>query len=327
MSQSAKALNSDHKPDQEYLGLLDKVNFSPIFIVAEHRSGTTLLYKTLVATECFNFVKAYHIIKYNEVLFNYINKTENQAINDLGEQLKSLGLKDRVIDNVEVTPNLPEEYGFILNNAGYESYLNPENLHVFQESCQKIQFISDPNKPLLLKNPWCFPHFMYVKSVFPKAKFIFIHRHPIHVINSKLKAARSILSSTNEYTLLLSRKYREIFNNPLKTFLFRLLYSSSFDLGLRRVTKEKVRLMTYFMENIDNLSKTDYVSVTYEELCNAPKQTIFKILGFLGLDPTANLEYENLIQPRPIKLLPEVERKYQEIYQQLKPYFDYHGYI
>ncbi len=327
MSQSRELTSSNSKPDLAYLELLKNVNFSPIFIIAEHRSGTTLLYKTLVATGCFNFVKAYHIIKYNEILANYINKTENQLSKQLEEQLKSLGLDSRVIDNVKVTPDLPEEYGFILNNAGYESHLNPENLNIFEELCKKIQFISAPDKPLLLKNPWCFPHFMYIKSTFPKAKFIFIHRHPIHVINSKLKAARSILSSRNEYTFLLSRRYREIFSNPLKTFLFRLFYSSYFNLGLRRVTQEKVRLTSYFLENINNLPETDYVSVTYEELCNNPRQTILNILGFLDLEPRANLAYETLIQPRTLKLLPEVERKYQEIQQQLKAYFDYHGYV
>lgn len=327
MSKSIESTNSNSKPDQAYLELLEKVNFSPIFIIAEHRSGTTLLYKTLVATECFNFVKAYHIIKYDEILSNWINKTENQSIKKLGEELKSLGLNNRVIDDVEVTPDLPEEYGFILKNAGYESHLNPENLHFFEELCKKIQFISAPDKPLLLKNPWCFPHFMYLKNTFPQAKFIFIHRHPIHVINSKLKAARSILSSRNEYTLLLSREYKEILNNPLKTFLFRLFYSSYFNLGLRRVTKEKIEFTNYFLQNIDNLRENDYVSVTYEELCNTPKETIFKILGFLELQPRVNLPYQNLIQPRPLKLLPEVEKKYQKIQQRLKPYFDYHGYV
>ena len=276
MSQLIESTNSNSKPDRVYLELLEKVNFNPIFIIAEHRSGTTLLYKTLVATECFNFVKAYHIIRYDEIIFNHINKIENQRSKELGQELKSLGLDNRVIDNVEITPDLPEEYGFVLDNAGYESYLNPENLHIFEELCKKIQFISTPEKPLLLKNPWCFPHFMYLKSIFVQAKFIFIHRHPIHVINSKLKAARSILSSRNEYTLLLSRKYKEIFSNPLKTFLFRLFYSSYFDLGLRRVTEEKVRLTNYFLENIGNLRETDYVSVTYEELCNTPQETILR---------------------------------------------------
>jgi hypothetical protein len=54
-----------------------------------------------------------------------------------------LRLKDRIIDNVAVTPNLPEEYGFILKNYGYESYLNPENLSKFIELCNEIQFISE----------------------------------------------------------------------------------------------------------------------------------------------------------------------------------------
>jgi len=33
-----------------------------------------------------------------------------------------------------------------------------------------------------------------------------------------------------------------------------------------------------------------------------------------------------LIKPRPIKLLPEVQGKYEQIRQKLQPYFAYHGY-
>src|SRR4051812_45814322 len=110
-------------PDESYLKLLQPVDFEPIFIMGDHRSGTTLLYKALVATRCFNFVSAYHVIKYDEILLNYVNKTEERVRQEFEEFLKSLGMKDRVIDNVEVTPDLPEEYGFILKNAGYEPYL------------------------------------------------------------------------------------------------------------------------------------------------------------------------------------------------------------
>ena len=197
--------------DQPYLDLLPKVDFSPIFIMGDHRSGTTLLYKTLVATGCFNFVRAYHIIKYDEILSNHINQTENRAIQELEELFKSLGISDRTIDQVMVTPNLPEEYGFILNNvAGNETCITPQNLPIFQQLCRKIQLASDPDKLLLLKNPWDLPQFMYVKSVIPTAKFIFIHRHPIHVINSKLKAARTLLSDWNDYTALIARWYKQI---------------------------------------------------------------------------------------------------------------------
>jgi hypothetical protein len=325
-TENKQSIGSKHIPDEPYLDLLKKVDFQPIFIMAEHRSGTTLLYQTLAATECFNFLRAYHIIKYDAILSNHVNRTENQVCQELEKLLKSLGMKDRVIDNVEVTPDLPEEYGFILKNSGYESYLNPDNLPIFKELCSKIQFVSAPDRPLLLKNPWCFSHFMYVKSAFPKAKFIFLHRHPIHVLNSRLKAARSILSSRNEYIVLISQQYKQIFDNPLQRFVYPLLYSSFLDLGLRRVTKEAVQSTTYFLENIDALPQRDYVSVTYEDLCKAPEATILKILGFLGLEARATLAYDSLIQPRPLKLLPEVERKYDEIRQKLQPYFAYHGY-
>jgi hypothetical protein len=213
--------------DEKYLYLLNKVDFTPIFIMGEHRSGTTLLYKTLVETECFNFVKAYHIIKYKKILSNHVNDIENQAYQELDDQLKSLGINDRVIDKLKVTPDFPEEYGFILRNlVGDDSKLTDENLSIFKELCQKVQLTSKQNRPLLLKNPWDFSQFLYVKKSLPNAKIIFIHRHPIHVINSKLKAVRSFFSNWNSYLALISQRYKKIFKNPIKLFFYRMLYSS-----------------------------------------------------------------------------------------------------
>ena len=65
--------------------------------------------------------------------------------------------------------------------------------------------------------------------------------------------------------------------------------------------------------------------VTYEDLCKTPEATIFKILAFLKLKPKSTLDYKSLIQPRPVNLLPEVKRKYDEIYQKLQPYFIYNS--
>jgi Sulfotransferase family len=313
--------NNHCADDRPYLDLLKKVDFSPIFIMGDHRSGTTLLYKTLVATGCFNFVRAYHVIKYNEILYNRIHQTENRAIEELEELFKSLEISDRNIDRVMATPDLPEEYGFILKNvAGDNSCITKQNLPVFQQLCRKIQFASDPDKPLLLKNPWDLPQFMYVKSVVPNAKFIFIHRHPIHVINSKLKAARSMLSSWNPYVALIAQWYVKIFKNPAQRYLYQLLYSNYFDLGLRRVTKQSVESTTYFLDNFESLPNKDYLSIKYEDMCKTPEAIIFRILEFLELQPRSTLDYESLIQPRPVKLLPEVERNYHEICQKLQPY-------
>ena len=313
--------------DEKHLDLLSNVDFSPIFIMGDHRSGTTLLYKTLAATKCFNFVKAYHIIKYDEILSNHINQTESQSIQELNSHFKSLGISDRTIDRVVATPTLPEEYGFILKNmVGDESFITPKNLTVFRQMCRKIQFSSDFDKPLLLKNPWDFPQFMYVKTSIPNAKFIFINRHPIHVINSKLKAARTLLSSWNPYVDLIAKWYRQIFNNPIKRNLYKLFYSNYFDLGLRRVTTQSIKSTTYYLKNIEKLADADYISVRYEDLCQEPETTIQSILVFLGLEARSTLEYQKLIRPRSIDLLPEVQRQYEQIHQKLHVYFDYEGY-
>lgn len=311
--------------DRPYLNLLEKVDFSPIFIMGEHRSGTTVLYQTLVATECFNFLNAYHIIKYDEILSHYIEGNGDRVFQDLEKLFTSLEIKDRIIDTVKVTPNLPEEYGFILNNSGYENYINPQNLFLLTQLCRKIQFVSDPDRPLLLKNPWCFSHFLYIKNAFPTAKFIFIHRHPIAVMNSKLKSVRLFLSKNNSYTRLISKRYCQIMNNPIKLSLFRLLYSSFLNLGLRRVMKQSIQSSTYFLENI-HLLKNDYISIKYEDLCQNPETIIQKILDFLQLEAKAEIDYESTIAPRPLQLLPEVQRNYNEIHQKFQSYLVYCGY-
>jgi hypothetical protein len=322
-----QSTNNNPASDCPYLDLLSQVDYSPVFIMGDHRSGTTLLYKTLVATGCFNFVRAYHVIKYDEILSNHINQTEKHAIQELEEFFTSLGISDRTIDKVMATPDLPEEYGFILKNVAQEkSYITPQNLPIFQQLCRKIQFISEPGKPLLLKNPWDFNQFMYVKNVVPSAKFIFIHRHPVHVINSKLKAARTLLADWNSYVALIATWYKQIFENPVQRNLYRLLYSKYFNLGLRRVTKQSMESTAYYLKNVESLPEPDYLCVKYEDLCQAPEANINKILGFLDLETRSTLEYQKLISPRAIDLLPEVQKQYENIHQKLQDYFVHHEY-
>lgn len=312
--------------DDPYLPLLEDVQFEPMFILGDHRSGTTLLYKLLSATGSFNFVTAYHIIRYDQVLFNYVNGREDDARQALDELLRSLGLRDRVVDGVAVTSDLPEEYGFILPNAGYRPQLSPSNLPGFIELCKKVQFVSASDRPLLLKNPWDFLNFIYVKAAFPEAKFIFIHRHPIHVLNSQLRATRSLLSTRNAYVALIARWYAQLFERPGQLFAMRLLFSSHFDLGLRIATRHVVRATTYFLQHVGSLPETDYVSVRYEDLCEDPETIVVRILEFLGLKPAVSLAYDTFIEPRPVDLLPEVARKRYRILQRLEPYCVYHGY-
>jgi hypothetical protein len=314
------------QPDEQYLVLLEDTDFRPIFILGLHRSGTTVLYRLLVATRCFNFVSAYHVARNGLILFNHVNQLEEAARAELEAAFESLGLTDRIIDGVTVTPDLPEEYGFILRDAKFRPRLDPQNLADFVEFCKKVQYVSDPDRPLLLKNPRDFGNFLYIKHAFPAAKLVFIHRHPIHVVNSQLTAIRSLFDEKNAYTALLAEWYRELYASPLRLFAMRLLFSSHVDLGLRVVAQHLVRATSDFLEQIGDLSGTDYVSVRYEDLCQDPETNVARILDFLEMSPPVALSYDAFIEPRSVHLLPEVDRWQDQIRRTLAPYFAYCGY-
>ncbi len=313
--------------DQQYINLLEDVRFRPIFIMGDHRSGTTILYRLLDATQCFNVVRAYHLSRYDEIIMNHLQETEQAAKEQLSSYLLRMGLTNRIIDGVEVTPDLPEEYGFILKDAGFRLQLTPRSLPKFVELCKKVQFVSDPAKPLLLKNPWdYFLNFMYVKRAFPDAKFIFIHRHPLHVINSQLKAVRASLGTRSAYNDLIAEWYRQIYRKPVRRTAIRLLFSPHFVLGVRIVTRHVVRGITYFMRHVNDLPSSDHISLRYEDVCADPKSAVKQVLNFLGLEERDRVAYETFIEPRPLRLLPEVARECEKVRQKLGIYYERYGY-
>ena len=312
--------------DQPYLEQLKDIDVQPIFILGDARSGTTLLYQTLASTQCFSVVKAYHIIKYDEILYNYTNNIEAEKMQALQTEFERLGICDREFDAVPVSPDLPEEYGFILRNTIDQLYLSEKSLPKFLEICRKVQSTSAPQKPLLLKNPWCYPRFLYLHQTIPNARFIFIHRNPSHVINSKLKAVEQVMSEWNAYTGILSKRYHKIFKNPIFRLIYRTMYSPRFNIGLNKVLKQSVKSTAYFTSNIQTLPDTAYRSLRFEDLCEQPQTTLKKIFDFLQAVQKVPIDYNSLIKKRATALMPTVSQNQQRIFKRLAPYCQLHHY-
>ena len=335
--------------DKPYLHLLQAVKFRPIFILGLARSGTTLLYKLLTQSQSFNYIQAYHIVKYDEILFNYFEQQEVQARADLNNQYKALGVKNRIFDHVPVDSTFPGEYRVILQNKGtllnwrrdfwtyfkqvlkgdrvselfFEALkLSPESMTLMVESCRKVQLISDPNKPLLLKNPLDFNNFIYLKNIFPTAKFIFIYRDPIDILNSQIKALMSVLGSQNSYLNVQSKLYQGLTRNPFIFPVLKAAISSGqmTEILLGILQKNLIQAVDFFNTNIGFLAHDDHIIVTYERLCTHPNQIITQIFDFLQTSPTLTLDYKKAIAPRPRKLLSELENNYPKIRQQLQSY-------
>lgn len=291
--------------DSTYAEHLAEVDLQPVFITGTHRSGTTILYKALMETGCFNVTTAYHVINHQRLLYLHFNQQEQQARLELIRLFESKGLQDREFDSIRITPDIPEEYCYALEPQGRRPTLRPKSLKSFIEFCKKVQLIQDPGKPLLLKSPFDTMSFIYTYQMFPKAKFVFIHRHPADVINSQMKAVLSLLERKNEYVALVVRRYRKTFENPIKLAMARLLYSESLPVLFYHVSRNVAHACDYVLRNADRLGEAAH-GLTYSELCQHPNAVIRKILNFVGTQETAPRDYSSLIQAREPTRLPIV---------------------
>lgn len=305
--------------DQKYMNIVKDVKFDPVFILGLHRSGTSILYKMLAETNKFNVVTALHLLKYNELLHNHINKKEKEVKEKLTQYFKELGIGDRDIDNLAITPDFAEEYGFLLTELKYPAKLTIDNIEIFNGLCKKIQFTSKNKKPLMLKNPYDFPNFLFIKKHIPNAKFIFIHRNPIQVLNSSMNAWEIIIKNKNPYTSLLSKGHGKVVNNPLLYYALLFYYGSNFPLASVSVIRNSKIATDYFLENIDKLSKKDYTSIRYEELCDKPNEIIRNILKFLG--QKTDKDFSSYIKARNLKLRPPVNFLKEFTKKKMEPYF------
>lgn len=308
--------------DKPYIDQLEGIGFTPIFIMGDHRSGTTLLYKLLEASRHFNVVRAYHVICADQLLCNHFTGRERAAKRRIEADLKAAGQTNRMIDNISVSPDLPEEYGFVLKHVRYRAKLKPNNFRQFLVFCRKIQRISDPHKPLLLKNPWDYLNFIYVKKALPNAKFIFIHRDPVHIINSQLKAIQLVSHQRNAYTEMISNWYQNRFDR----LFIKIVFGSLTKIGFRVVRRHVYLAAHYFVENVGKLLSKDHICITYEDLCGNADITMAKLFGFLELPIEESAMFNQNIQKRNVSLLPVVQKNEQKVRRDLKAYMTYCGY-
>ncbi len=104
------------------------------------------------------------------------------------------------------------------------------------------------------------------------------------------------------------------------------MYFPRLNIGLNKVLQQSIKSTSYFIDNIEQLPETTYVSIRFEDLCTHPKATLDKIFRFLQTTPVTPIEYDSLIQKRPTRLMPTVAKNQQRIAQKLAPYFELQNY-
>lgn len=314
-------------PDKAYLGMLDECEFEPIFILGHHRSGTTLLYRLLAMTGCFNILDVYRLLRYNELLHNFCARRENEARSKVDQLLAEAGINNRGLDQVPVHSDTPEEYCYHFAAAGYSwRRFNWRFRRTFEEMCRKVQVVSDATKPLLLKNPFDFPVFRRIAANCPNAKFIFIHRHPAPTLNSQLKSQRYLFERRDPYRALIDPQYAAMFNSQLAVRTANWAFSSTSNIGLQALSRYYLHAARTYLQHKDSLDSSRFIDVRYEDLCAHPEESINRIMQAWGLTQKNSLSLKACIQKRPTFLLPEVATQFARMHRRLRPYMACHGY-
>ena len=180
------------------------INPEPLFVVGHWRSGTTLLHNLMCQDEQFAFPNLY------ECLFpHHFLVTETVATPLTGWMLP----KSRPMDNVPCGWDLPQEDEIAICML---SLLGPYRMMAVMEQRSKYDHMFDPAdmrpderqelrdtisyfmkklsvryrdasgqpKPLCMKSPSHTFRVAELIDMYPKARFVYIHRHPYDVFNS-----------------------------------------------------------------------------------------------------------------------------------------------
>ncbi len=183
----------------------------PIFIVGHWRSGTTHIYNMMSQSPQFGYVTPLATGLPWEML-------------TLGRILKPLIDKalpsDRLIDSIPITPQSPQEDESAMANMSplsfYHGLYFPRHFErtfwrgVFFDECSEKEIenwkrifayylkklsIQQDHRRLLIKNPVYTARIGIIREIWPRAKFIHVHRNPFHVFESMRNFYKKLFSA------------------------------------------------------------------------------------------------------------------------------------
>jgi hypothetical protein len=226
----------------------------------------------------------------------------------------------RVIDDVRLTEDLPEEYGFVLPNRR----LTEESAPMLDSLYRDLAVRRGPGKMALLRNPWDLSRTGLIHQVFPRASFVFVVRDPVPTINSQLHAIRALLAERSEYHCLLDPRYRRLVRRKRLFAFYRFVASRG--RMVDRLTKDFVRSTDRLIQDLPRLPQDRWTVLKYEDLIRDPAKELARVHEFLGLPPGNVPGPANEIRPRGRTLDPHVEAGVPKIRQRTRSFRETFGY-
>lgn len=255
----------------------------PIFIVGHWRSGTTHLHNLLSRDPQFSYLD----FGQTAMPHNMLNETRRIALWFIKRSLP----KERGFDKVELSIDSPQEEEMALGAMNPLSYYNvyyfpqnwrrhfdraiffdetsPEEIENFKAAYVKLikkLGMTNDGRQLLMKNPPSTARLTLLKELFPRAKFIYIHRNPYEVFPS----------SINRYPRTYSAfAWQDFSNVNLEEMVF----------------YKYERLLRAYLDQRSQIPAEDLVETSYDAVTSRPEAEIERIYDALGIpDKTTALD-------------------------------------
>lgn len=295
--------------DDAYLSELAKIPLKPIFIMGLHRSGTTFLYDSV--SKCFPVanLSLYHIFYYHRLMKNQVEGGEEKDRETLNRLFRSLGIIDRKIDAVYVDDKMVEEYGWMLRNESYHISVHETNKDFLKQICQKLLYVHPGSQAVLLKNPWDTAKASDILKWFPEAKFIYITRDPIYILNSQINAALDLMTGPQPFQTMLVDEFKipggKITLNIIYALwkvvrgLKQVVGNGVYGFVIKQFVKQTLKIdLGGYYRAIKELPEESVFQLTYGSFNKDPVGKLKEIQTFLDLPFDENPE---TIEPKPRK--------------------------
>jgi hypothetical protein len=287
------------------------VDVRPILIMGLHRSGTTWLYEALASVLPVATLSVYDIVHYGELLAAHEDGTAPSRRRAIDARLG--GAKTRGFDDIALSHATLDEYGFVLLRHAGRAVVDARTLPTFDELTRKLALLAG-RPDVLLKNPWDSRQGAFLAQHVPRAKFIFLRRNPVRILDSQMRMLDGFLAGENPLLELLFEG-----QEPEGT-IFEAVRTARRLAGVERFRRLFTRVIEKHVRDEIGRLRASFAAVPparrieldYDELIVDPAAGLEPAVRFLELAPTRPLTTVKAT-PRGRDLLPAVAARAESL--------------
>lgn len=274
-----------YKNEKKYEPEILKTNLvqDPVFIIGHWRSGTTFLHNLLSQNEQFGYANIFeirnpHTFISRQNLFELRKKQHQPQARPTDNVLIDFSSPAEEEFGVAIISKMSPLYGWVFpkNEEYYEKFSTfltaseeqreqwKKSFHFFM---QKLTFLH--KKPLLLKSPLNTGRIKMLLELYPKAKFIHIHRNPYTVFQSTLKMYKTTLA-------------RSAFQKRDHSTI------------TQRILERYTETYNAFFSQKEAIPSGNYIDIAFEDLEHNPLAVLKSIYSVLQLDGYSAIEQKTI---------------------------------